>query len=126
MAERPTAWKPGQSGNPNGRPKKKRALTQALESASSRIVTLADGTRVNGKRYLAGLALQAVESGRITLASGKVIELSPEDMMFFWKFIYQQVDGPPPQDVRHSGDEDGAPVSIVISYANDVDETPAE
>jgi len=113
----------GVSGNPNGRPKKKRALTQALESAASKIVTLPDGTRMNGKRYLASIAMQAVTQGRITLASGKVLDISPEDMMTFWKFVYQQIDGPPPQDIKHSGDEEGLPIKVEFSYAGDNDQT---
>lgn len=107
-----TPFKPGQSGNPHGRPKKKRALTQALESAVSKSVQLPDGSRVNGKRYLASLAVQALTDGKVTLASGKTLDLSPEDLLFFWKFAYAQIDGNPPQAHEHTG-EDGRPIEFI-------------
>ena len=108
----PASWKPGQSGNPNGRPKKPRALTQALEASLSKTVELPDGTRINGKRYLASLAHQAITEGRIVLASGKAIDISPEDMLMFWKFYFSQIDGPPPTKQEHSG-PDGQPIQII-------------
>lgn len=110
-------WIPGQSGNPNGRPKKKRALTQALQNATNKVVTLSDGTRINGKRYIAGLALQAVTDGEITLANGTVLTLSPEDMMMFWKFLFTQIDGPPPQEHEVTGAE-GGPITLKVIYGD--------
>lgn len=121
----PTTWKPGQSGNPHGRPKKKRALTQALESSLSKTVVLPDGSKVNGKRYLASLAVQAMTEGKVTLASGKTLDLSPEDLLFFWKFAYAQIDGNPPQAHELSG-EDGRPIEFieVIKSADSDGELP--
>lgn len=116
------AWQKGQSGNPAGRPKKKRALTQALESSLRKTVVLQDGTRKNGKQYLADLALQAITTGEITLANGTKLVLEPDEMMMFWKFYFSQIDGPPPQEVKHSGDEEGGPIRVVVEYVSDNDE----
>jgi hypothetical protein len=119
MAKVSTSWKPGQSGNPAGRPKKKRALTQALESSLNKIVVLPDGTRINGKRYLADLAHQAITTGKITLANGNELILRPEEMLMFWKFYFSQVDGPPPQTHELTG-EGGA--AILIGFGEKADE----
>jgi hypothetical protein len=64
---------------------------------------------------LAGLAHQAITTGEITLANGNKIELSPEDMLMFWKFYFSQIDGAPPQE--HTG-ADGGPMRILIEYAD--------
>jgi len=114
MAGNPN-WTKGVSGNPKGRPKKKRAFTQALESTLNRMVTLSDGTRINGKRYLAGLIAEAITEGRITLANGEQIELGTDDIVMFMKYPFAQIDGPPPQE--HTG-ADGGPLRILIEYAD--------
>lgn len=118
MSGTPASWKPGQSGNPNGRPKKKRALTQALDASLSKTITLPDGTKINGKRYLAKLAFDAITTGEIVLANNNKIVLSPEDMLMFWKFYFSQIDGPPPQGLEHSG-LDGDAIRVLIEYADD-------
>lgn len=109
-------WKPGQSGNPNGRPKKKRALTDVLERSLSHAVVLPDGTKINGKRYIADLIRQGLTTGAIVLASGETITVGTEDFFILLKFIYNHIDGPPPAQVTG---EDGGPIKILVEYASD-------
>jgi len=113
-------WKKGQSGNPAGRKPKTRPLTAVLKTAINHAVILPDGTKVNGKRYLAGMLIEALTTGSITLANGNIIELSPEDVMMFTKFMYSQIDGPPPQELKHEG-EDGGPIHVLVEYAGNGD-----
>ena len=87
-------FKPGQSGNPKGRPRKERALTDLLERAGSSMLEI-DGKRVSGKRYLADMVWQVVMTGQAKLPDGKVVQMSPQDWKDFVKWIYSHIDGPP-------------------------------
>lgn len=115
MARSSTTWTEGKSGNPSGAPRKPRRLTATLERALSRSVVLRDGTKLNGKEYVASLAVQGLTTGEVTLASGNTITLSPDDVLMLWKFVYGQVDGPPPNKVEnaHSGG-----LTIQVEYVN--------
>jgi hypothetical protein len=90
-------WKPGQSGNPKGRPKKERALTEILQRAGSAMVALPDGTRTSSRSVLARALWDLATSGKAELPGGKVIGLGEDkDWLPVVKFIYSQIDGPPP------------------------------
>jgi hypothetical protein len=102
-------FKPGQSGNPNGRPKKQRALTAILERAGSKTYSF-NGKTVAAKRALASMLWQAAMTGTITLPpdeNGKVRykDLPPKEYIDLVKWLYNQIDGPPKSetDVNLSG-----------------------
>ena len=114
---RPGTWKKGQSGNPNGRPPKGRALTELLEKAGSKTLVDIDGKRRSNKRIVARLAWEAVTSGKIELPSGSTLTLSPHDWLDFYKWIFAQIDGPPKQAHEVTG-PDGDPVQFVIRGAD--------
>ena len=94
MTTRPTAWKPGQSGNPNGRPPKQRALTEILERAGGRTVEI-EGKKVSGRRLVARMAWEGLTTGIVTFPDDKILTLSPTDWKDLLKWIYTHVDGPP-------------------------------
>lgn len=105
------AWKKGQTGNPNGRPLKNRAWTAILERAGNKTVDLPDGSKSKRKDLIAELAMQAITDGKVTLANGDTLELSPRDWMdMLWK-VYGQIDGPPRAeiDVTSGGEKITAP-----------------
>jgi hypothetical protein len=104
------------SNNPAGRPPKSRALTQLLEKAGSRTISLADGTKVSGKRLLARALWEGVTTKVITFPSGEQYQLPPDEWMTLVQFIYKHIDGPPPQQLQHTGEGGGA---IVIDIAHD-------
>ena len=112
-------FKPGQSGNLKGRPKKDRALTDLLERAGSSTVEI-DGKRVSSKRYLADMVWQVVMTGEAILPGGKKVSLSPQDWKDFVKWIYAHIDGPPTVAV----DMDGM-LKVIVEYA-DSDDNPPE
>ena len=111
-------WTKGQSGNPRGRPKKPRQLTTQLERELSRPVMLADGTKINGKRYVASIVRQAIESGEIKLANGNTIQLSPDDVLGVLRWAYNQIDGPPKAELDVTSG--GEPIQVV-NVAVDMD-----
>lgn len=102
---KPGTWQPGQSGNPTGRPKKNRALTEILERAGSKTVALGD-KNISGKRLIAMLLWQLATTGKCQLPDGEEIKvIGFDDWFAIVKYIYAQIDGPPKQDIglEHSG-----------------------
>ena len=89
------------------------------------MITLPDGTRINGKRYLAGLIVEAITTGNITLANGEQIELGTDDIVMFMKYPFAQIDGPPAQE-HQVGGEDGGPINITVRYIDGSDDSDTE
>jgi len=85
----------GQSGNPNGRPPKNRALTDLLEKAGNVVIDTKDGKRAARKRVVAALAWELVTSGKAELPNGETLKLAANDWLGMLKWIYQHIDGPP-------------------------------
>ena len=99
---RPGTWQPGETGNPNGRPLKNRALTTLLERAGSKSLTAA-GKRTSGKRWLAHALWELVTTGKVTMPDGSAMQVEPRDWLDTVKWLYGHVDGPARQvslDVR--------------------------
>jgi hypothetical protein len=114
MATSAGSWKKGQSGNPRGRPPKKRQLTLELERALKRSVVLYDGEKISGKRYVASLVVQGLTNGKIKLSNGETIDLAPEDVLALMRWSFSQVDGPPPQKTEVTGENGGALAIVII------------
>lgn len=55
--------------------------------------------RVARKRLMARYLWEAITTGQIVFPDGKVIELSPDDVLAIIQFIYKHIDGPPPQNI---------------------------
>jgi len=88
----------GQSGNPNGRPPKNRALTDLLEAAGN-VTIERDGKKVARKRVLSSFAWELLTTGEAVLPSGRVLTLAPEDWLGLYKWVYQHIDGPARSEV---------------------------
>jgi hypothetical protein len=98
-----TSFQKGQSGNPNGRPRKDRALTTIVEQAGSAMLDVA-GKRINRKRVMAQQLWQFVTTGMVTFHDGRTLEAADAkewtDAVFK---LLAQIDGPPKQGIEHSG-----------------------
>lgn len=104
---RPGTFPPGVSGNPKGRPKKNRALTDILEKAGSSTVEI-DGKKISGKRLIAKLLWEVALLGECTLPNGATVTVNSDGWFDVVRFIYNQIDGPPKHDIslEHSGEID--------------------
>lgn len=92
------AWQPGQSGNPRGRPKKGRALTDILERMAYKRLVQPDGSKVNRIQLLSSRVWEGLTTGRIRFEDGDEITLGGDQYLRLVKMLYDQVDGPPRPD----------------------------
>lgn len=92
------AWQKGETGNPNGRPKKNRTLTAILErTGGSKKAYSKDSTP---RKLLAELLWQAASTGKVTFPGDEnATPLDVQDWIGVVKFIYQHIDGPPKSEV---------------------------
>lgn len=97
----------GKSGNPHGRPPKKRALTELLQKAGNKKILTAEG-EVARKKLLADLAWQLATFGQVTFPDGRTVVV--EDITEWGqivKWIYTHIDGgaPAEMDITSGGDK---------------------
>lgn len=113
-------WKKGESGNPNGRPKKGFGLTDILSRAGSKSVKIA-GKGMSRKRLVAQLVWQATAEGYVEFPDGRREMIDVDTWLALVKWLYTRVDGPPRQSMDvTSGDEplQGGGGIVVILPAN--------
>lgn len=96
----------GQSGNPRGRPRKNRALSELLEKTGNKTLVDTDGKRRAGKRVLSRSVWELVTTGETELPGGKILKVSPGDWLGLVKWIYQHIDGPPKTELPIGGTGD--------------------
>ena len=87
------SWKPGQSGNPNGRPKRNNTISEEMRKILRR--------RVNGKTHR-------------RLIAEKLVEMAVAGELAAIKLLMNYIDGKPVQRVETSGPEQGA--IVVVRY----------
>ena len=99
-------FRKGESGNPKGRPPKKDCIRDCLRELLAEEITLPDGTKITKAQFVAAKAFSLVAQGELPAI----------------KYISDQVDGTPKQQVEVSGAE-GGPLqhSVEVRF---VDPTP--
>ena len=111
---RPGTWKPGQSGNPKGRPPKNRALTEIRAKQGCRTLEDFDGKRRSGKRVVARIMWELATTGKARLPDGRSLDVAPKDYLTIVKFVYSQVDGPPKAELDVT--TGGGPFHVTLNW----------
>ncbi|HEV2863045.1 MAG TPA: DUF5681 domain-containing protein [Pyrinomonadaceae bacterium] len=98
-------FRPGHSGNPNGRPPKFRALTDLLSLRGDAQVTL-DGEKLSGGELLARLLWQIATTGKAKFPDGTELIVGPKDWLETVKWLYVHIDGPAPKPEPEDPDDE--------------------
>ena len=107
-----TSFKPGQSGNPRGRPPKKRALTNLLERGGNVKIQTEQG-EISAKKVMVARIWEGLATGQMTFGNIS-IALENDEYISLIKLVLSQVDGPPKGevDVTSAGEPIKAGASI--------------
>lgn len=90
-------WKSGQSGNPNGRPRKGNTLNEILEKDGKRLIDDDDGKR----------------RSRLKVLSRRLWDLALSKDITAIKYVCDRLGGRPTEQIKVTDDE-GSPVGIVF------------
>jgi len=93
-----TSFKPGTSGNPKGRPPKKRALTMLLERGGNVKIETEQGD-ISAKKIMVARIWQGLATGQITFGTITMPIDKIDDYIALAKLVLSQVDGPPKGEV---------------------------
>ncbi len=99
-------YKPGQSGNPNGRPKKGRALAELLELELNQKF----GDEVEAKQIIIQRAVIALRTGYMVfpgLKRDRKVKLAIKEWSELFKFVVTHLDGPAKVDLNITNDHGG-------------------
>jgi len=100
MAKSKTSFKPGQSGNPKGRPPKNRAMTEILIAAGKKKASDGEGGTVARNKLLAEMIWKASTGGEVTFhatnrefGASRTLQLKLPEWIDFVKWLVEQMDG---------------------------------
>lgn len=112
----------GQSGNPNGRPVKERALTTILEKVGEEEVLVGD-VQVAKKKLLADLLWEFVTTGKVNFPGGTTLRsFGARDWAMAVKELYKHVDGPALAQIDVTSDGERVEVAYVNNWRGEKDD----
>lgn len=102
MTKNDTSFKPGKSGNPKGRPPKKRTLTNLLEKGGNQKFA-AEGKPQAAKQLFVQKVWEGLATGHITYqeANGQAMRfpLDAQQYIALARLVLGQIDGPPKAEI---------------------------
>jgi hypothetical protein len=120
----PSRWKPGQSGNPNGRPRRKRALTDLLLRIGEETV-IVGGEEMTAKETVARAIWHLAIYGEVSLAGRTLRVETVSEWSHLVKWLYSHLesgkvidqDSPEEIKVKVLRDETSQPMqSAIVDY----------
>lgn len=91
-----SSWRPGQSGNPKGRPPSSRALAEIVGKAGGRRLTGPSGKSRQVKTLVADALWELAGTGRVELADGKTLEVeNVGEWLSVVSWLFDRVEGKP-------------------------------
>jgi hypothetical protein len=128
----PNEWKPGQSGNPKGRPRKKHTLTEILQLSGEQVITVGDEV-ITAKEVLAKAVWQFVTTGEVWLSGKRLEAVNVSEWANVVKWLYSHAE---PTSLREAEEEpelivrvireDREPLPLDSSPGNNAEEEESE
>ena len=104
----------GQSGNPNGRPPKSRALTDGLETALNKSVLHGD-KKIAAKKVMTAIMVELITNWEVRIGSKVYKVQSVKEWVELCKFVFSQIDGAPKGEIDLNAD---GIVRFIVQYAD--------
>jgi len=100
-------WASGKSGNPSGRPKQIKLLSEVLREASVARMEAAP-QRISFRKYLARMVWDGLTQGTLRFSDGRVIELGARDWMDLVKWVFANVENAQARKIEVEKDDEPA------------------
>jgi len=92
-------------------------MTEILKRAGGKAVE-ANGKKVAGHRLIARLIWDLLTTGHTEFPDKTELRLAPKDWLELVRWVYSQIDGPPPTKLEHMGADGGEFTIRIISGIN--------
>jgi hypothetical protein len=98
-------WKPGQSGNPEGRPAQTTALAEVLRDIGAEKAQMNAPESLTYRETIGFMLWDAVRDGVLRFGDGRLSKLSNKEWLDIVKWVQQQIDPPKvgTREVRYIG-----------------------
>lgn len=104
-------WKPGQSGNPKGRPPKNRVLSELLRQKGKETVVI-DGVEKSAQEIVTAAVWQLAKNGEVWLAGRRLAVESVTEWAGIVKWLFNTIEPP----TKREGDDIRQQMVVQVVY----------